>query len=103
VLLENRNGLVVNALLTQAERHRRTRSGAADVGSATAKKRVTMGADKAYDSKDFVVDLRACQVTPHVAQNNKRRRSAIDQASTRHPCYVVSQRKRRRVEEVFGG
>ena len=61
-----------------------------------------MGGDKAYDTRDFVADLRACQVTPHVAQNNKGRRSAIDQRTTRHPGYEVSQRKRKRVEEIFG-
>jgi hypothetical protein len=67
------------------------------------KKRVTVGGDKAYDTKDFVADLRACQVTPHVAQNDKRRGgSAIDQRTTRHPGYEVSQRQRKRVEEVFG-
>jgi len=56
----------------------------------------------AYDTKDFVADLRACQVTPHAAQNNKGRRSAIDQRTTRHHGYEVSQRKRKRVEEIFG-
>ena len=61
-----------------------------------------MAGDKSYDTKDFVADLRACQVTPHVAQNNKGRSSAIDQRTTRHPAYEVSQRKRKRVEEIFG-
>ncbi|MBA3356202.1 MAG: transposase [Pyrinomonadaceae bacterium] len=72
------------------------------LGQRSQTKRVTLGADKAYDTKDFVADLRACQVTPHVAQNNKRRKSAIDERTTRHPGYEVSQRKRKRVEEIFG-
>jgi transposase len=101
VLMENRHGLVVNARLTQA-------SGTAEREAALAllgqrHKRATLGADKAYDTNDFVVDLRALGVTPHVAQNDKRRGgSAIDGRTTRHPGYLISQRKRKRVEEVFG-
>jgi len=102
VLMENRNGLVVNALVDLCQRHCRTRSSAAVLGQRPKKKRVTMGGDKAYDTRDFVADLRACHVTPHLAQNNKGRRSAIDQRTTRHPGYEVSQRKRKRVEEIFG-
>ena len=101
VLTENRNGLVVNAQLTPA-------SGTAEREAALAllgqrHKRATLGADKAYDTNDFVADLRALGVTPHVAQNDKRRGgSAIDGRTTRHPGYLISQRKRKRVEEVFG-
>jgi transposase len=101
VLMENRNGLVVNAQLTRA-------SGTAERETALAllgehRKRVTLAADKAYDTKAFVSDLRQRRVTPHVAQNDKRRGgSAIDQRTTRHPGYEVSQRKRKRVEEIFG-
>jgi transposase len=101
VLMENRHGLVVNAQLTQA-------SGTAEREAALAllgqrHKRATLGADKAYDTNDFVADLRALGVTPHVAQNDKRRGgSAIDGRTTRHPGYLISQRKRKRVEEVFG-
>jgi len=102
VLMENRNGLVVNAQLTRA-------SGTAERETALALlgqpgKRVTLAADKAYDTKGFVSDLRARGVTPHVAQNDNRRRggSAIDKRTTRHPGYAVSQRKRKRVEEIFG-
>ena len=64
--------------------------------------RVTVGADKAYDTKDFLAEYRNLQVTPHVAQNNKRRKSAIDGRTTRHGGYAISQRKRKRVEEIFG-
>ncbi len=61
-----------------------------------------MGADKAYDTLDFVAEMRDLGVTPHVAQNTKNRRSAIDGRTTRHAGYATSQRKRKRIEEVFG-
>lgn len=63
---------------------------------------VTLGADKGYDSKDFVMELRERGVTPHVARNDKGRRSAIDGRTTRHPGYAVSMRIRKRIEEAFG-
>jgi hypothetical protein len=78
VLMENRNGLVVNAMLTHASGTAEREAALAMLGQRTPQKRVTLGADKAYDTKDFVTDLRGCQVTPHVAQNNKRRKTAID-------------------------
>ena len=62
----------------------------------------TLGGDKGYDTRDCVADLRRRGVTPHVAQNNKGRSSAIDGRTTRHPGYAVSQRIRKRVEEIFG-
>ena len=62
-----------------------------------------MGADKAYDTKDFVSEMRGMNITPHVTQNTKRPGgSAIDGRTTRHEGYQVSQRKRKRIEEVFG-
>ena len=61
-----------------------------------------MGADKAYDTKDFVAETRNMNATPHVSQNNKGRRSAIDGRTTRHAGYAISQPKRKRVEEIFG-
>src|SRR6516165_8556635 len=65
--------------------------------------RVTVGADKAYDTKDFVAECRNIKVTPHVAQNVKRSGgSAIDQRTTRHAGYAISQKKRKRIEESFG-
>jgi IS5 family transposase len=65
--------------------------------------RITLGADKGYDTKDFVKEMRGMNVTPHVTQNDKRPGgSAIDGRTTRHPGYQVSQRKRKRIEEVFG-
>ena len=63
-------------------------------------RRVTLGADKGYDTRDFVLDLRELSVTPHIAQRTKG--SAIDGRTTRHMGYAVSQRKRKRVEEIFG-
>jgi IS5 family transposase len=65
--------------------------------------RITLGADKGYDTKDFVKETRGMNVTPHVAQNDKRPGgSAIDGRTTRHAGYKVSQQKRKRIEEVFG-
>ena len=64
--------------------------------------RITVGADKGYDSRDFVGALRLLHVTPHVAQNTAQRASALDARTTRHAGYLVSQWKRKRVEEIFG-
>jgi IS5 family transposase len=63
---------------------------------------ITLGADKGYDAEDFVNELRSMRVTPHVAQNTSRRRSAIDGRTARHGAYTVSQRIRKRIEEAFG-
>ena len=101
VLMEHRNGLVVNAQLTQANGTAERETALALLGRP--KKRVTLAADKAYDTQGFVAELRQRCVTPHVAQNDKRPGgSAIDQRTTRHSGYAVSQRKRKRVEEIFG-
>ena len=108
-LMENKNGLVVQAHLGQAsgtaEReaavHMITRQ---SPGSA----RITLGADKGYDAASFVGALRQMAVTPHIAKNDamtrtgKRRRSAVDGRTTRHEGYAVSQRVRKRIEEAFG-
>jgi transposase len=103
VLTENRNGLIANALVTlatgKAEREAAVVM-AREIPGGTS--RVTLGADKGYDTADFVENLRELNVTPHVAQNNTGRRSAIDNRTTRHQGYAVSQRARKRVEEVFG-
>jgi IS5 family transposase len=63
---------------------------------------ITLGADKGFDARDFVAELREVNVTPHLAQNTSGRRSAIDGRTTRHPGYAVSQRIRKRIEEAFG-
>ena len=101
-LMENRNGLVVQADLTHAD-GRGERKAALEMinrhfpGSS---RRLTLGADKGYDSADFVADLRRMVVTPHVAQ--KARHSAIDGRTTQHPGYALSQRRRKKIEEPFG-
>jgi transposase len=104
VLMENRNGLVTGTRLTQAT-GTAEREAAVDMAGQIAgrdRHRVTVGADKAYDTHDFVEDLRELNVTPHVAQNTRNRSSAIDGRTTRHAGYAISQRKRKRVEEIFG-
>jgi transposase len=102
VLTENRNGLVVDVRLTQA-------SGTAERDAAVemlvhkpASRRITLGGDRGYDTRGFVKAARELKVTPQVAQNDSHRRSAIDARTTHHEGYAVSQRKRKRVEEVFG-
>jgi len=67
-----------------------------------SERRLTVGADKAYDTADFVADMRQICVTPHVAQNNKGRAPAIDARTTRHQGYAVSQKRRKLIEEAFG-
>ena len=103
VLMENRNGLVVNAEVWLATGTAEREAALAMLDELLEDRRVTLGADKNYDTKDFVKDLRDRNVTPHVAQNqHARRRSAIDGRTTRHSGYQISQKKRKRVEEVFG-
>ena len=103
-LMENRNGMLVDFQTTQA-------TGTAERDTVPvlvdqAKKRgfhpKTMGGDKGYDTGGCVADLRRRGVTPHVAQNTKGRSSAIDGRTTRHAGYAISQRIRKRVEEIFG-
>jgi len=102
VMMENRNGLAVNALITKASGTAEREAAVGMMSELPGKKRITVGADKAYDTKEFVEQARDRSVTPHVAQNNKNRSSAIDNRTTRHAGYSVSQRKRKRVEEIFG-
>jgi IS5 family transposase len=101
-LMENRSGLVVDATVTAATGTAEREAAVAMVGELPAGSRVTLGADKAYDTSDFVAEMRRMGVTPHVAQNNNGRRSAIDGRTTRHAGYGVSVRVRKRIEEVFG-
>lgn len=109
MLMENRNALIVETELTKA-------SGTAEREAALAmikrhrpgSRRITLGADKAYDVEEFVGDLRQRQVTPHIAidghitKTGKTRKTAIDRRITRHPGYLISQRIRKRIEEGFG-
>ena len=102
VMMENRSGLVVAATTTLATGTAEREAAEAMVDELSPGHRITLGADKAYDTADFVVEMRRQGVTPHVTQNNKRRRSAIDGRTTCHPGYTLSQRVRKRIEEVFG-
>ena len=101
VLTENRHGLVVDVELTEAGGYAE-RDAALAMLERSIRGPATLGADRAYDTRDFVWHLRGLGVTPHVAQNEQGRRSAIDRRTTRHPGYAQSQRRRKRVEEVFG-
>jgi transposase len=102
LLTDNRHGLVLDARVTQAT-GTAERDAAVDMLSyKSASKRVTVGADRGYDTRAFVEQMREMKVTPHVAQNTSNRSSAIDGRTTRHQGYALSQRKRKRVEEVFG-
>ena len=103
LLMENRNALIVDAELTAATGYAERDTAVEMLARLPAsKRRRTIAADKAYDTRDFVAKTRGLGFTPHVAQNTTNRRSAIDGRTTRHPGHVVSQRIRKRVEEPFG-
>ena len=102
-LMENRNGLVVDACLTEANGHAERIAALHMIEPRADRPRpITLGADKGYDAEDFVNELRSMSATPHVAQNTSGRSSAIDARTTRHAGYGVSQRVRKRIEEAFG-
>src|SRR5215813_4626478 len=102
VLMENRHALVVGTRRNLATGRAEREAALAMMADRPGNHRITLGADKAYDVAEFVGDLRAYNVTPHVAQNTTNRRSAIDGRTTRHAGYAVSGRMRKRIEEVFG-
>jgi transposase len=103
LLVENRNGLIVNAELLEANGRAERDAALLMLEQVPGTKRVTAGADKGYDTAEFVAECRHLGVTPHVARNTGRRGgSAIDARTVRHPGYAVSQRKRKRIEECFG-
>ena len=103
LLTENRNGLIVNTELLQANGTAERDAGLIMLEQIPGTRHVTVGADKGYDTRDFVAECRQMQVTPHVAQNLKRKGgSAVDCRTTRHDGYGISQRKRKRIEECFG-
>ncbi len=102
VLMENRNGLVVDAMTTRASGTAEREAAIELLDRRGGSGRITVGGDKNYDTRGFVADCRAMNVVPHVAQNTTNRRSAIDRRTTRHPGYALSQTIRKRVEEVFG-
>jgi len=100
VLMDNRHGLAVDGRLTEATSRGEREAGlemAQDIGG---RRGVTLGADKGYDTRGFVDGLRDLDIAPHVAA--KVRHSAVDGRTTRHSGYAISQRKRKRVEEIFG-
>ena len=102
-LMENRNGLIVGAVATRASGHAERLAALHLIAPhADRPNPVTLGADKGFDARDFVAELREANVTPHLAQNTRGRRSAIDGRTTRHPGYAISQRIRKRIEEAFG-
>src|ERR1700688_4473041 len=101
-LMENRNGLVVNTRVTPATGRAEREAAVAMLEEVPGSGRVTLGADKGYDTQEFVATARGFEVTPHVAQNTTGRASAIDGRTTRHAGYASSQRVRKRVEEIFG-
>jgi len=103
-VVENRNGLVVAAMATQADGTAERDAGLLMVAELMKRRtrRITLGADKAYDTRDFVNTVRELGVTPHVTQNNASRRSAIDERTTRHAGYRISLSKRWLVEKPFG-
>jgi transposase len=101
ILTENRNGLIVDARLTEAN-GTAERNAALEMIQDNVRPGGTIGADRNYDTADFVAGCRERGCTPHVAQNDTNRRSAIDGRTTRHPGYAVSQIKRKRIEEPFG-
>ena len=100
VLMENRHGLAVDGSLTPATGFAEREQALAMATQLPAG--ATLGADKSYDTRDFVDGLRGLAVTPHVAQNTTKRSSAIDGRTTRHTSYLVSQHERKRIEEIFG-
>ena len=103
LLVENRNGLIVNAMTSHATGTVERDTALLMLEQIPGEGRISVGGDKGYDTKDFVAECRHMNVTPHVAQNDKRRGgSAIDARTTRHDGYQISQRKRKRIEECFG-
>jgi len=102
VLMENRHGLVITPCLTAATGTAEREAAEVMVEAIPGRHRITLGGDKAYDTREFVQSLRALNAVPHVAQNCRGRISAIDRRTTRHPGYAISQRLRKRVEEIFG-
>ena len=97
--MDNRQGLVVDVKITEATGTSECDAALDMLQMVPSSGRITVGADRGYDTRDFVWDCRDMHITPHVAQ---RRHSAIDGRTTRHSGYRLSQRVRKRVEEVFG-
>jgi transposase len=99
VLMENRNGMAVIGCVTLAEGRAEPKAALAMVEEIPGQHRITLGGDKGYDSKELVQELRDHGVTPHLACKQT---TIIDERTTRHPGYLISQQKRKRIEEIFG-
>jgi len=99
VLMENRTGLVVDVTVTRATGTAERETAVDMLEKVPGGHRITVGADKGYDTQDFVTACREMNVTPHVA---RRQWSIVDKRTTRHAGYQVSQRVRKRIEEIFG-
>ncbi len=102
LMIDNRQGLATNACVTIASGTAGREAAVQMAGEIPGRGRVTLAADKGYDTRDCIRKLRDRNITPHVAQNDTNRRSAIDRRTTRHPGYTVSQKKRKLVEQMFG-
>src|SRR2546428_3224124 len=102
VLMENRNGLALGRGVRRASGHAERAAALELLGALDRGAGVTLGADKGYDTRDFVAAVRLLGVTPHVAQNTTHRASAIDGRTTRHPGYAVSQRRRKPLAAILG-
>jgi len=103
LLVENRNGLIVDAEVMQANGTAERDAALVMLEQVPRTGRITAGGDKGFDTFGFVAECRRLRVTPHVGQNDQRRGgSAIDGRTTRHPGYALSQKKRKRIEECFG-
>ena len=103
LLVENRHGLIVDAELLEANGRAERDAALLMLEQVPGDGRITVGGDKGFDTREFAVECRHINVTPHVAQNMARAGgSAIDGRTTRHAGYAVSQKKRKRIEECFG-
>ena len=102
LLMENRNGLIVDGRVGTASGTAERDEAQAMVAAIPGRHRITVGGDKNFDTAGFVAALKELNATPHVARNTTNRRSAIDGRTTRHPGYAISLRIRKRIEEAFG-
>jgi transposase len=102
VLMEHRSGLIVQTHVTPADGYGERDAALIMVERVGGRRRITVAADKGYDTRDLVTGFRAMHATPHLAQHTTKRRSAIDARTTRHTGYAISQQKRKLVEQGFG-
>ena len=102
--VENRNGLIAQAMVTQADGFAEREAALLMLAAQQqgSQRRITVGADKAYDSKDFVAAARALNVTPHITKNENGRHSNLDRRTTRHRGYAMSLSRRWLIEKTFG-